>query len=112
VLSLAGVAACTPAQVAQVTGDLPGVPVQVSVRPACVGVWSEEGIEQVTVHSSAELDCDVVPPQQLNVSYDEDSAPEWGGDGSLEWADQDCADHGGHAIWWEDVTMTCFAVDY
>jgi hypothetical protein len=97
---------CTPQQIAAATRK-PTV-----AKPHRCPSVSVDGLEIVTFGSAERITCDVQPDQQLNLRYDEHSAPEWGGDASLEWADLDCANHGGRAIWLHDVTMNCVAVDF
>jgi hypothetical protein len=76
--------------------------------PACRG-------SVVTVKAEAELACDVSPPQQLDVVYDEGWWGEaWGGDASVEAAADDCDLIGGRQFWVSDghYRLICQDVDY
>lgn len=71
----------------------------------------------VQVGHADELDCDVSPPQRLDLVWDDttegmDSG--WGSDASVQAAADECNDDGGEPIWHADGSyrLVCEGVDY
>lgn len=81
-----------------------------AVKPACAGTV-------VTVMWNESTDCDVNPPQRLDVVFDESFWGEaWGGDASMAAVDQECADMGGRDLIGFSAdhpdALVCEGVDY
>jgi hypothetical protein len=60
---------------------------------------------------------DVSPPQRLDVIFTRGHVPKvwaahWGSDSSLAWAQAECDDMGGHAVWHNGSVLECQGVDY
>lgn len=110
VLILGALSGCGP-----VAACLPTPPAATAL-PVCEENFGP-GVVQVKWEN--DLGCDLVPPVSLTVVIDErswaehsGSAEGWGGDGSLAWADQECADGGGKAVWHDGQWLECQDVDY
>jgi hypothetical protein len=106
--------ACAPACL---PGSATVAPAPVVAKPVCSTQhgWMVDGHLVVTILQNADVPCDLVHGQQLNLVYNSETEGElWGSDASVEWAAQNCDDHGGHQFWVNDgdYRLVCEHVDF
>lgn len=87
-------------------------PVDEGERQACVPTLVE-GRSVVTFMWNDPITCDVRPPMELNLVFDDSFDVAWGGDASVERAAGECDDFGGRQVWVPDpYRLICTDVDY
>ena len=81
-------------------------------RPPCEP-FTVHGREVVTFMWDDAVTCDVRPPMELNIVFDDSYHEAWGGDASVHAAAADCDDMGGRQVWVQDpYRLICEDVDY